>query len=196
MLMTGRLKPGQQMKIHDLTRAFGTSTQPVREAIRQLVAERALQAAPNRTAHVPAYDQARLLDLRAARLAVECLAVELAVPRATPADIATLEAIVLQQAEADARGDAEASVGANLSFHFTLYGIAGSSVLPALIENLWLQLGPYMRSARENFNPARGKGGKFHRDAIDGLKAKDVAKTRAAIEGDINRTFDLLLPPA
>jgi len=60
LLMRGRFQPGQPLKIQEMADLFGTSTQPVREAIRQLVAEMALEALPNRTARVPILSLERL----------------------------------------------------------------------------------------------------------------------------------------
>ncbi|MCW5773817.1 MAG: GntR family transcriptional regulator, partial [Rhodospirillaceae bacterium] len=91
-LMQGRFQPGQAIKIAEVAAAFGTSFQPAREAIRQLVAERALEAAANRSARVPMLDRDRLDDLCKARIAIEGLAAELAAARATPADVARLAA--------------------------------------------------------------------------------------------------------
>ena len=60
LLMCGRFQPGQPLKMQELADLFGTSTQPVREAIRQLVAQKALEALPNRTARVPILSLERL----------------------------------------------------------------------------------------------------------------------------------------
>ena len=192
LLMVGRFQPGQALKIHDLAEVFGTSAQPIRESIRQLVAERALEALPNRSARVPLMDDLRLEDLRRTRLALEGLAAELSAERATPADVEALAKIVDDEVEADEQLHVESSVSRNLEFHFRLYRISGSTVLPPIIEGLWLQIGPNIRRAAENFDARDGRGAELHIRTVEALKKGDIKGVRKAIEDDINRFFDLL----
>jgi DNA-binding GntR family transcriptional regulator len=192
LLMQGRFQPGQALKIADLAAVFGTSHQPVREAIRQLVAERALEAAANRSARVPEWDRARLDDLRKARLAIEGLAAEMAAARATGADVARLARILDAEIAADDAARVEASVAQNREFHFTLYRLSGSAVLMPIIESLWLQFGPYIRRSAEFFDGREGRGAKHHTEALRALKRRDPALVRRAIERDIERVFEIL----
>ncbi len=46
-IMGGAIAPGEPMTIRALAKALGTSVMPVREALRRLVAERALELLPN-----------------------------------------------------------------------------------------------------------------------------------------------------
>jgi len=192
LLMVGRFQPGQALKIHDLAEVFGTSAQPIRESIRQLVAERALEALPNRSARVPLMDDLRLEDLRRTRLALEGLAAELSAERATPADVEALAKIVDDEVEADEQLHVESSVSRNLEFHFRLYRISGSTVLPPIIEGLWLQIGPNIRRAAENFDARDGRGAELHIRTVEALRKGNIKGVRKAIEDDINRFFDLL----
>jgi DNA-binding GntR family transcriptional regulator len=193
LLMSGRFQPGQPLVIQDVAKAFGTSAQPVREAIRQLVAEKALEASPNRSVCVPVLDRERMEDLRRARLAIEGLALELAAERITDDDIEALAALVEDEVRADDESRPDVSVAQNQAFHFGLYRLSGSTVLPPIIESLWLQVGPYIRRAAEYFDAREGRGAEFHLVAIEALKRRDVAALRAAIESDINRSFDLCI---
>jgi DNA-binding GntR family transcriptional regulator len=192
LLMVGRFQPGQALKIHDLAEVFGTSAQPVRESIRQLVAERALDALPNRSARVPLMDDSRLEDLRRTRLALEGLAAELAAERATKADVDALAKIVDEEVKADEQLHVESSVSRNLEFHFRLYSVSGSTVLLPIIEGLWLQIGPNIRRAAEAFDARDGRGAELHIRTVDALRKGNVKGVRKAIEDDINRFFDLL----
>lgn len=192
LLMQGRFQPGQALKIAEVASVFGTSIQPVREAIRQLTAERALEALPNRSARVPVWDRSRLDDLHKARIAIEGLTAEMAAARATPADSARLTAILEAEIDADDASRVEASVAQNREFHFTLYRLSGSAVLLPIIESLWLQFGPYIRRSAEFFDARDGRGAKHHLEAMRALKQRDPAKVRRAIERDIDRVFKIL----
>jgi len=192
LLMQGRFQPGQALKIADLAAVFGTSHQPVREAIRQLVAERALEAAANRSARIPEWDRGRIDDLRKARLAIEGLTAEMAAARATADDVKHLARILDAEIAADDAARVEASVAQNRDFHFTLYRLSGSAVLLPIIESLWLQFGPYIRRSAEFFDGREGRGAKHHTEALRALKRRDPAKVRHAIERDIQRVFEIL----
>ncbi len=192
MLMTGKFLPGQALKINDLSGAFGTSAQPVRESIRQLLAEHALEAVANRSARVPVYSFAQLEDLQRTRLALECLATEIAVEKITEAEVQHLEQVVQAELSSDERLDTIGSISRNLDFHFSLYRVSGSEVLLPMIESLWMRLGPQIRSAAENFDAREGRGAEMHLQVLEALKQRDVALARNSIERDINRTFELM----
>ena len=192
LLMRGRFQPGQPLTIIELAEAFGTSAQPVRDAIRQLVAEKALEALPNRSARVPVLDADRLEDMRRVRRTVEGLAAELGAARAPPGDIARLVEIVERETRADDENRTETSVQQNRDFHFTLYRLSGSAALPPIIESLWLQIGPYIRQSAEIFDARQGRGAEYHFHALDALRARNPGAVRRAIEDDIDRFFALL----
>lgn len=195
LLMRGRFAPGQPLTIGELADVFGTSAQPVRDAIRQLVAEKALEALPNRSVRVRVLDAERLEDIRLVRRTIEGLAAELAAKRATEDDIAHLSDIVAREKEADDEVRAEASVRQNRDFHFFLYRLSSSTTLPPIIESLWLQIGPYIRQAAEIFDAREGRGAEYHFEALAALKRGDSAGVRRSIEGDIDRFFALLAGP-
>ena len=178
-IVQGRFAPGQALKIRDLAEAFGTSTQPVRGAIKQLVAEQALQALPNRSARVPLLERAKLDDLTRVRIAVEGLAVELAAERATAADVRALRRLLKWRA----RDEAEHLAG-HRDFHFTAYRLADSPTLMPIIESLWLQLGPYLRQATMLVQ-GQAMEDRHHLALIAALEAHQPLAARKAVEADI-----------
>lgn len=192
LLMRGRFAPGQPLTITELADVFGTSAQPVRDAIRQLVAEKALEALPNRSVRVPVLDAERLEDIRLVRRTVEGLAAERAARHATAKDVDSLAEIVAREREADDQARAEASVRQNRDFHFNLYRLSLSATLPPIIESLWLQIGPYIRQAAEIFDARDGRGAEYHLEALAALRRGDALAVRQAIETDIDRFFGLL----
>lgn len=196
-LMTGRFDPGQTLTIASLSDSFGTSHMPVREALRRLAAENALEMAANGSARIPTTSRARLDDLCRARTAVESLATELAVPNIAARDIVQLETIIHEH-ETIARIDSVyAMIGKNQEFHFHLYAASQSEVLIQLIETLWLRFGPYMRLLTRHIEPllksdSSGTYSVHHHEMMAALKARNVAAAHAAIVADIEGTRDLL----
>ncbi|MBI1776258.1 MAG: GntR family transcriptional regulator [Proteobacteria bacterium] len=195
-LMSGAFEPGQVLKVAELAKAFGTSAMPVREALSRLVAERALESLPNRSARVPNLSPTRLRDLRNVRRAIEGMATALAVPRATADDLDTLGSILEAERDADAKDRIEASVQKNWQFHFTIYGLSGSAVLLPIIDSLWLQFGPYLRRAAMLFDNRTGEATAYHQKILAAMARGDATAARDGVEADIGRSFDLLLATA
>lgn len=186
-LMQGRFGPGEALKIRDIADAFQTSTQPVREAIKQLVAEKALEALPNRSARVPLLSAEKLDDLIQVRIAVEGLAVALAARHAQPRDVRNLKRLVAQPC-----ADEGAYLAQHREFHFTLYRLSRSTTLPPIIESLWLQLGPYLRQATDRLMGETHLGLRHHRALMQALEDGDEKAARRAVEADIRGSAALI----
>ncbi|MET0747696.1 MAG: GntR family transcriptional regulator [Rhizobium sp.] len=195
-LMAGSFDPGQTLTIASLAESFGTSNMPVREALRRLAAENALEVASNGSARIPMVTVARLDDLCLARVAVEGLAAELGAPRLTPADIATLETIAAEQHSIGRTSNIYELMAKNQQFHFIIYRASGSEVLLQLIETLWLRFGPYMRMLSASVEPLMRSGeldpADPHLAIIAALKAGDFVASRDAVITDIRRTHEIL----
>jgi len=192
-LMRGGFEPGQKLKIAALASALGTSAMPVREALNRLIAERAIEAMPNRSVRVPSLSKDALQDLMETRFAVEGLAVARAAANMSAETLRALRQLITVQSEKDAEHVSEASAEQNRAFHFTIYRQSGSAVLLPIIESLWLQFGPYLRVASERFDGREGRGTNFHVDIVNALARGDARAARKALESDIGRAFELVM---
>jgi DNA-binding GntR family transcriptional regulator len=197
-LMNGQFNPAQSLTIAGLAETFGTSNMPVREALRRLAAENALEIASNGSARVPVVTAARLDDLCRARIAVEALATELGAPRLTSADLDVLKGIVSEQREIGRQKNIYALITKNQQFHFTIYRASGSDVLIQLIETLWLRFGPYMRMLSTHVAPQIRNGESEpsgrHMAIVEALQNRDFARARDELIADITTTQDVLRP--
>jgi DNA-binding GntR family transcriptional regulator len=83
------------------------------------------------------------------------------------------------------RQDAVTYIRSNLEFHRTLYLRAQSPAMLAMVETLWLQLGPTMRALygrlRRNTPPQQ------HRMILAALKAGDNPALRLALRTDVTQ---------
>lgn len=190
-LINGSLHSGQVLGIVELARNLGTSTMPVREALARLVAEKALEAMPNRSVRVPLISIERLDDLLRARLLIEGMAVELAAINITDWEIQRLRTLMAEHDGEEGSAD-EASLR-NQQFHFMVYQAARSDVLLTIIESLWLQSGPILWEARQSFlSTGKLTGDQHHRELADAIARRDPPRARAALAADIGRAFTLL----
>jgi DNA-binding GntR family transcriptional regulator len=182
-IMTGRFEPGLAVTIRGLAAQLKVSAMPVREALRRLVAERALVLLDNRRVRVPEMTVERFEDLLAARILLEGEAAERALPYLNDTVVAELAVCDARLDAARNAGDIEGWVVANFAFHSALYTARPNSVLMPLIESLWLQIGPFMRSALGSVE------GRYsvdrHGEAMAAIAAQDRRALRMAIEADI-----------
>ncbi len=189
-IMTGRFPPGLAVTIRGLAALLDVSAMPVREAMRRLVAERALDLLDNRRVRVPAMDEARFATLIAARILLEQEAARSALPCVSPAALAELRRLDGLAEEAFAAGDAERTIEANFAFHRFLYLLAPSDALLPLIESIWLQIGPFMRAALQGANPQTRQD--RHADAIGAIVSGDSEALVRAIAADVEEGVQLL----
>jgi DNA-binding GntR family transcriptional regulator len=194
-LMHGEYRAGQLLGIQDLADALGTSTMPVREALRRLVAQQGLEPMPNGSTRVPLITPARLADIRRARVLVEGTVTEWAGPQLAADTLDRLEQLALEiTGERRTREGVPSSLEKNRIFHFTIYAAAGSPVMVAMIESLWLQSGAYLRETRELLHTDDKPADRLHESTVQALRAGDWAQARRHIQEDICWVFDRLDP--
>ena len=182
-IVTGRFVPGRPVTLRGVAEELGVSPMPVREALRQLVAERALEMFDNRRIAVPAMSSTRFAELCLARSLLEPELAALALPRTTGADIDAMVALDAAIDRALAQGDTEAYMRHNYAFHFRLYRAAGSAVLLPLVESLWLQVGPFLRMVVGRLGTSYVVD--RHQAAVRALRDRDEVGLREAIRADI-----------
>ncbi len=182
-IMRGHFKPGRAVTIRGLAEELSVSMTPVREALRRLVSEQALELQSNRRVTVPGMTHEKFRDLADARVALEVLAARQAMRHQSDDLADRLEAIDNELDAAIEAGDAEAYIDRNIAFHFTLYQEAPGSVAMPLIESLWLQIGPFMHLTRQSLGVTYTED--RHTDAIAAIRANDAEALARAIESDI-----------
>ncbi|CAH1654617.1 MAG: GntR family transcriptional regulator [Chelatococcus sp.] len=196
-LMWGEFEPGQAVTIASLANQFGTSHMPVREALRRLAAENALEIAHNGSARVPALSRRHLDDLCQVRASLEALATELATSAMTDDYISHCLAIAKEHEALGREGKVRQMLRKNQEFHFAIYERSGSEILPQMIEVLWLRYGPYMRLLSNLVEQQIDAGvihpySIHHYEMMDAFKAKDAKKAGLLMVQDIEATQGLL----
>lgn len=187
-LTAGRFTPGQKLSFRYIAGTLGVSLTPVREAIRRMVAEGAVEMRPNRSLRVPLMTRDKVLELRDIRLAVEGLAVEKAAALATRDDVAELRRIADDLLAARSRGDSVVDRQKIREFHFSLYAITCQPTLLRVIEGLWLQTGPYLNLLYPDF-VASPRGPERRLRIIKAVQAHDVPMARRELETDIGEAL-------
>ena len=196
-LIVGKFDPGQSLTISALAEAFRTSHMPVREALRRLAAEGAVEVRSTGSAHVPEVTRTALDDICRARIALERLATTRAAELGTSTEVAALERLEAEHRATSHLQDVHQMLEKNHAFHFALYHAARSPVLTQLIDMLWLRYGPFMRMLSEHIAPklAEGMHETFmqgHRNIVESVRNRDPARAADLVQEDIEKTQALL----
>ncbi len=182
-ILSGQFIPGRPVTLRGVAEMLGVSPMPVREALRRLTAERALELLSNRRVTVPLMTLAKLEEICDARVALETAAAERALDAIGKRGLARLRKIDDGINRAIADHDTLAYIQGNYDFHFTLYGYGDSAVTIPLIESLWLQTAPFMRLVLDRYG--LGDLPDRHQQALEAIERHSSSGLRRAIELDI-----------
>ncbi len=188
MILFGQLAPGQPVTIQGLTAMLGAGMTPVREAIRKLTAEGALELQGNRRVSVPQLTASQLDELAFARLTIEPRLAFMAAQRLRARDIAELAKIDADIDQAIAAGDVQRYLLNNYRFHVTLYDLAGAPILLSIMQSLWLRFGPSLRVVCGRYGTSNLPD--RHGEALAAMRAGDAGAVAEAVKEDITQGID------
>lgn len=132
-IISGVLRPGEIIKDAEVAARLNLSITPVREAIAQLVTEGLIEVSPNRTRRVAAVTRQGAVDLIDVLGVLSCAALERAVGRLTPDDLAAMRRALTRMLADLEREDAPAAIEAGIELVRVFLVAAGNREL----ETLW-----------------------------------------------------------
>lgn len=183
-VMVGALKPGTALTFRGLAQALGLSPTPIREAVRRLSTEKAIEVLGNRRLRVPQMTPGRFEELVELRVLLETHAAGRALPYLSEVVIDQLTALDDRMDAAIAAHDLDALTRMNQEFHKTLYALHPDQATIPLIESIWLQLGPFQRQVIEDIAAITMVD--HHKEMLAAMRARDAAALRVALERDIH----------
>ncbi len=184
-LTVGNYQSGDKLSIRRLAKLLGTSAMPVREALKRLASERALEVFGNRSFAVPVLEPKRVSDLFFIRSNLEGIATHLANEILTGRQVDRLAELAMLM-ERDVNGaDTTGYLTRNYNFHFTIYTAAGNADLVSIIEGLWAQTGPFLAAVVREVEVA-DDWRQLHGRIAEALRVRNAAEACALIERDIS----------
>lgn len=199
-VLDGDLFPGQALTVRDVAATYGTSRMPAREALHRLAAEQALEMLPNGQLRVRLLDAGQRRQLLELRAALEPLAIRHACRWMTDIEIERAALVNQEMTYAIERFDITGMSAMNREFHFSVYRATRIDLLFAMIEMIWLQIGPALNRFRgEDYmlaDPDRKEGWKtqlsksatLHERMLDALRQRDEAKAVEYLIEDISES--------
>jgi DNA-binding GntR family transcriptional regulator len=188
-ILGGRLAAGETLRQEDLAERLGVSRMPVREAIRRLHSEGLVEVLPSRRVRVAALSRAEIEDIYDMRAALEPLAIRLAVPKLTRAQLRdaahALEA-------ADDEQDADTFGVRNAAFHLALMNPCDRPRLLNGIASLLDVSDRYQRAAlRDPEHNARVR--EEHAALLEAARAGDADRAARLTEEHVRQAGARLL---
>jgi len=184
-LMNGQYQPGDRLRISELAASLGTSITPVREAVFRLASEQALEIIAATSVFVPKLDMATVHEIQLMRSLLEGAAAAEAAKRITPEEVdalAVIQECFIKASSTDARDAAKR----NRDFHFGLLNAAHLPSLSAVVETLWVRMGPLLNTFHATV-PSQSiyVDSHPHYKVLEGLRKGDADMAAAAIREDI-----------
>lgn len=194
-IIDGRHLPGARITEQRIAAEFNTSRTPVREAMRQLVADGFARFKPNSGTVVREWTSEQLVQLFEVRVFIESEIAGHAATRITAQELAELgrlqDAIEARGADISAENTARIAP-LNRDFHRILAEASHNERLVAMLASA-IEM-PIVQQTFRRYTPrqlARSFG--YHRELIDALTARDSAWAKAAMSCHIHSAKQVLL---
>lgn len=191
-IVAGELSPGARLREVELASHYGTSSTPVREALRRLAFDGLVELLPRRGAIVAAPDVAETNDLYVTRAVLECSAAEMAA--ASPSrDLSRVEAILGQESTILNELDQRAFNAGDITFHRALSDLAKNAVLAREAERLHRQIQAVRARASILLPSQPARSHDQHLAIVQAVREGDGTAARGLVDEHIRTVRDAVL---
>lgn len=189
-LLSGALKPSEQLTEEQLAQITGVSRTPVREAVRRLEDELLLVRSESNRLFVADWSRDDIEEMFTLRQMLECHAAERAARRMTRGQVAQMEAVnrELKAAIASSAPDVARFLEANRGFHDLIIEAADSPRLGQLLARL-VEAPVVLRTARTYSPEDLRQSARDHDELIAAFAARDPEWARAVMGSHLRRAF-------
>ena len=146
-IMSGNIKSGEKINEEKLTKEFGVSRTPLREAIRRLQSEGIIEAEPQKGATVKQLSMGEVNEIYTIRARLESLAVELTVSNMDEAAKKKLLSFQKKFKQSLEKKQNLKWLNDNIDFHFYFAEMSKNGSLYQMIQNLNIRVHKYKHIA-------------------------------------------------
>lgn len=186
-ILGGELSPGSRVTIRALAEWLGTSTTPVREALKQLQSESLIVAISRREFAVMKLSHDEVEEIFQIRLRLETLANEWAIKRVDHKFIRHLQGIIEEMEKPGMTPQRWRAL--NRQFHGDFYALSDSAYLLDLIESAWRRTEPYLAIYAINVG-SFSEANEQHRDILESIRIRDLNSLQERIQQHMRYTCD------
>ncbi len=189
-LLSGAVRPNEQLTEDQLAQITGVSRTPVREAVRRLEDELLLVRSDTKRLFVADWSRDDIEEMFTLRQMLECHAAERAAERLTRDQIGQLEALNrdLKAAIEMTPPDVTSFLEANRAFHEVIIEAADSPRLGQLLAKL-IEAPVVLRTARTYSQGDLRQSARDHDELVAAFAARDPEWARAVMGSHLRRAF-------
>ncbi|MBN9673788.1 GntR family transcriptional regulator [Roseibium aggregatum] len=180
----GRLKPGERLTELKLSREFGTSRAPVREAARLLESQGLVVSSPRRGFFVRTLTADDLDDIYELRLGLEIHAADLAMQRIGDTELDVLTEQVNKLFKLADAGSIEEQIFEDFTFHRMLCAFAGNARLLKVYDDLAVEMRTGITLIGKLYDDPH-RIAETHRPILEALEKRDRAELNEALRHHI-----------
>jgi DNA-binding GntR family transcriptional regulator len=191
-ILSGALEPGQRLVEEQLTRQFGVSRAPIREALRLLAEQGLVEHLPRRGVRVATMSDRDYDELFAVRDALERFAIDVMTKRGSAKpDVGSLKVVLARLSAAAEAGDPLTASEAHNAFHIALVALANSTQLSVTYEPVIFKLQLYMAAnlRREAQLNSPLDGVRRHKRLLEAVASGDPERAQAELIRHGARSF-------
>lgn len=184
LIISGELRPGDNLKENVLAEKWGVSRAPIREACRVLQQAGLVDIIPNRGVIVRKVSFRDVLHLFDIRAALWRLAAREATQNVTHRHITYLEELIVQMEEVIERSDSDGYLDLNTEFHDAIVVLSHNRPLVRLQRDLFIQARLFRRDSLSRDVDMHQRN-QDHRQLLDALRAGNVEEAGRISEAHV-----------
>lgn len=184
-ILANAYSPSTPLPEEALAQSFNVSRVPVREALRRLAADGLVTLIPRQGAVVKELSPREFLDAYRVREALEGLAIRLAMPHLTAADLNELDRLQGTMTECADRGDADGFFSENGKFHALFIDRSENELLRQIYYPLIDQMRRYTTRSLD-LRGGMGRSLDEHRAILAAVRANDSAEAARLLSEHIH----------
>ncbi len=181
-IVKGRFEPGQRLREAEVAEGLNVSRTPVREAFARLERQHLLERDPTGAYLVPVWDRQILWEVATLRGTLEGLAASLLKDRLVAADFDFLQSIIHRMGAANKRGDYDALIELDITFHSFLWSQIPHSILSETLNRMKAQVLYFMYITRPGDEETYEE---THQELLDLFYSGDIEQAVEAIKEHI-----------
>ena len=191
-IISGELEPGQQLKERELAVAMGTSTTPIKEALRILSHEGLVETRPRKGTFVSQMVNTSIKEILMLKANLESLAVKLATVKMTDEQINELESQIQIMRELGKKESIQELKRENTRFHMLIREAADNTVIFQMIMNV-VAFDEAFRDRTYKYSEEIEQGFKEHKLIFDAIKERNPELAEERMKHHILRSAESVL---
>ncbi|MFC1798855.1 GntR family transcriptional regulator [Thermodesulfobacteriota bacterium] len=191
-IIKARLKPGEKLVVSKLSKQFGVSIIPVREALNQLNAEGFVDRIPHTGIYVKDLDIDYLKQVYPIRGILEGYAISNAIPLLSEKDVKKLQKIIKRLDTRIKNKNFKSVSELNYDFHMTIYRPCGNDQLIKMIDDL-IDNTARVRIIFDLMPERAAVSNREHKNILEAILKKQRKKAAQLVDAHIQETLNFMV---